>query len=216
MKMFYDLPIGNISQEEMLDKMNIRELVEFDRYCRDYLLFKQEKTCWWDDGQVFATWFKGPIDEFLRLSGAKNKTPSKHKINNTIVWLNGNRAIAECLCMITYRTKLGHELIDLHVWSRLHYRVEKRDGKWGLVYFEGIYEKDRIDPVFSDSKWCVPREELTKFRPVNWNMCFRLTNYNADSFGGGLENSEEWCGDDKPETIQRLYEESSIWLGMER
>jgi hypothetical protein len=215
MKMFYELPMGNISNEEMMDKLRIKELIEFERYCRDNSHFEQEKTCWWEDGQVFATWFKGSIDEFLKNSGARNKTPSKHKINSIVVWLKDNRAIAECICTITYRTKLGHEQIDLHSWCRLHFRVEKRDERWGIVYFEGIYEKDRIDPVFSDSKWYVPREELTKFRPINWNMCFRLTNYSADSFGGGLQFSEYWAGADKPETVQKLYEDSSRWLGLE-
>jgi hypothetical protein len=213
--MFYELPIGNCSNDEMIEKNKIRELIEFERYCRDYSYFEQERACWWDDGQVFATWFKGSVDDFLNCSIAKNKSPSCHKINNTIVWMNGDKAIAECLCMITFRTKLGYEPVDLHSWCRLHYRVEKRDDKWGILYFEGIYEKDRIDPVFSDSRWFVPREELTKFRPINWNMCFRLTNYAADSHGRGIENSEEWCGVDKPETIRKLYEESSIWMGLE-
>lgn len=116
--------------------------------------------------------------------------------------------------MITFRVPLDGEPVDLSVWSRLHFRAEKREGKWGLVYFEGIYERDRIDPVFGDSTFAIPREELMKFRPCNWNQCCRLAKYQADPFGGGLENSEDWCGSDKPETIQRLYEESSKWLGL--
>ena len=33
MKMFYELPMANLSDEEMFEKMRIRELVEYDRYC---------------------------------------------------------------------------------------------------------------------------------------------------------------------------------------
>jgi len=214
LKMFYEYPVGNGSAEDIVNKQNVRELIEFDRYCRDYSLFEQERSCWWDDGEVFATWFKGPIDEFIKHSGAESKTPSNHKINNTLVWLNGDRAVAECLCMIAFRTELGGELVDLHSWCRLHFRAEKREGRWGLLYFEGIYEKDRIDPVFSDNRWEAPKAELTQFRPINWNMCYRLTRFNADAHGGGLKNSDSWCGADKPETVQRLYEESSRWLGL--
>jgi len=215
MKMFWELPMGNLSDAEMLDKMRVRELVETDRYCRDYSLFEKERTCWFDDGEVFATWFKGPIDEFLQKSGRKDKGPSAHKIFNTMVWLNGNRAIAECICKIAYRFEVEGELLDLEVNSRLHFRAEKREGRWGLVYFEGIYEKDRMDPVFSDSTWSIPRDDVKQFRPNNWFQCYRLAKYNADPFGGGLKNSAEWAGPDKPETIQRLYEESSRWIGLE-
>jgi hypothetical protein len=212
MKMFYELPVGELSIEEMLDKACVRELVETDRYCRDYGHFEQERACWFEDGEVFASWFKGPIDEFLAQSSRKDKSPSAHKIFNTLVWLNGNRAIAECICMITFRVKLEGELVDLSVHSRLHFRAEKRDGKWGLVYFEGIYEKDRLDPVFGDSKFFIPREKLQKFRPCNWNQCARLALYGADPFGGGLANADQWAGSDKPESICRLYDESSRWF----
>ena len=216
MKMFWDLPMGNVTDAEMLDKMRVRELVETDRYCRDYHHFEKERECWFDDGKVYATWFKGSIDDFIQKSGRPDKTPSHHKINNTMVWLKGNRAIAECICTLQFRIELvPGEPLDLVCWSRLHFRAEKREGKWGLVYFEGIYEKDRLDPIFSDSEWVVPREELQKYRPINWNMMYRLTKFSADPFGGGVENADNWAGKDKPETILRLYEESSKWIGLE-
>jgi hypothetical protein len=212
MKMFYEVPMGKLNETEALDKVCVRELVEFDRYCRDYGLFPQERACWFDDGEVYATWFKGPIDQFIANSSRKDKAPTHHKIYNTMVWLNGKKAIAECICTILFRVKLGEEPVDLQVWSRLHFRAEKRDGIWGLVYFEGIYEKDRLDPVFLDSQFVIPREELMKFRPCNWNQCYRLARYSADAFGGGLKNADEWAGADKPETIQRLYSASSEWF----
>lgn len=212
MRMFYELPMGNLCDAEMMDKARIRELIEFDRYCRDNGHFEQERQCWFEDGQVFASWFKGPVDEFLVKSSRKDKTPSTHKIYSIPVWLNGNRAVAECICVINFRTELEGELVDLNVWSRLHFRAEKRDGKWGLVYFEGIYERDRLDPAFGDSTFCIAREELKKFRSCNWNQCARLSIYNGDPFGGGLKHADEWAGTDKPETVLRLYEESSNWV----
>jgi hypothetical protein len=212
MKMFYEHPMGNLSDAEMLEKMRVRELVETDRYCRDYGHFEQQRACWFDDGEVFATWFKGSVDEFIAKSSRKDKAPSYHKIFNTMVWLNGNKAIAELICSIEFRVNLGDEPVDIKVWSRLHFRAEKRGSRWGLVYFEGIYERDRIDTVFSDSNFSIPREELIKFRPCNWNQCYRLARYSADAFGGGLKNADEWAGSDKPETIQRLYEASSAWF----
>ncbi len=212
MKMFYDAPMGQLDQQTMLDKANIRELVEYDRYCRDYGYFDRERSLWFDDGKVFASWFKGPIDEFIEKSARKDKAPSKHKIFNVPVWINGNKAVAECICSIQFRVELEGEPIDLQVASRLHFRAEKRDGVWGLVYFEGIYEQDRIDTVFLDSDYVIPRDELKKFRSCNWNQCYRLAVGKADSFGGGVSNSDSWAGSDKPETIARLYNETSEWF----
>ncbi|MCD8330918.1 MAG: hypothetical protein LUB63_00090 [Oscillospiraceae bacterium] len=97
MKMFYELPMGNGSDREMLDKARVRELVEIERYSRDYGHFQQERACWFDDGQVFATWFKGPIDEFIANSSRKDKGPSAHRIFSIPVWMNGSRAVAECI-----------------------------------------------------------------------------------------------------------------------
>lgn len=212
MKMFYEIKQGNNTVEEMLDKANVRELVETDRYCRDYGHFDQERACWFDDGEVFASWFKGGIVEFLEKSSRKDKAPSKHKIFNIPVWLNGNKAIAECICSINFRVPLDGEMVDLAVMSRLHFRAEKRDGVWGLVYFEGIYEQDRVDPIFLDSELVIPREKLQQFRACNWNQCYRLAVGKADSFGGGVVNSDSWAGADRPETVQRLYDESSEWF----
>lgn len=100
--------------------------------------------------------------------------------------------------------------MDLQCWCRFHYRVEKREGKWGIVYFEGIYEKDRMDPVFQDTNVQISRDCLTGYRPINWNMAFRRT-----EFKGGVSDDSRWAGDDKPETIRKLYEESSRWMGLE-
>jgi hypothetical protein len=214
MKMFWEQPTVNLTNEEMIDKMRVRELVEYERYSRDNGHKEEEHKCWFDDGEVFTTWFKGPVTVFHNSAATspKNKpdfdiSSAKHKISNTVVWLKGKRAVAESMCTLQFRAKLGSEWLDIQCWCRLHYRVEKRDGKWGIVYFETIYEKDRMDPVFSDSNWKVPREELVKYRPINWNMSYR-----RDLFEGGLKNADQWAGTDKPETLQRLYEESSSWI----
>ena len=215
MKFFYEQEMCNLSSQEMEDKARIRELIEYERYCRDYGLFEQQKECWFEDASVFATWYKGPIQGFLSHSSGGKLSPAMHKINNTVVWLNGNKAVAECMCTLNFREELQGELVDLQCYMRLHFRAEKRAGRWGLLYFEGIYEKDRIDPVFLDNRFSVPKEKLTQFRAINWNMCYRIAEQNHDAFAGGLSNADTWAGADKPETIERLYRESSEWFWSE-
>lgn len=196
----------------MLEKFNIVETIEYERYCRDYSHFEEERKMYHDDANVWTSWFKGSVDEFIKASSAKGKTPSKHKINNILVWLNGNRAVAECICTIQFRTMLGEELVDLDSFMRLHYRLEKReDGIWKICWFQGIHEKDILKSAFNDGKWAAPREEVQKYRPCFWNMMYRLHAFNAD--GGNAQDDS--VGEDRPDLIQELYTYSSSWLGLD-
>ena len=52
---FYELPMGNIENKEIIEKQKIRELVEYERYCTDYGLKEQREKCWFKDGEIFTT-----------------------------------------------------------------------------------------------------------------------------------------------------------------
>lgn len=188
---FYELPMGNIENKEIIEKQKIRELVEYERYCTDYGLKEQREKCWFKDGEIFTTWFKGKVTDYFNAKPTKreNKPDEKeshgHKINNTVVWLKDKKAIAEIICTLTFRTCLDGKWVDIQCNSRMHYRVEKRDGVWGIVYMEGIYEKDRMDSVFGDEPFYIKKEQLEKYRSNNFNMAAR-----RDLYEGGLKYSE--------------------------
>ena len=67
-------------------------------------------------------------------------------------------------------------------------------------------------PAFSDSTYTIPREKLQEFRPCNRHQTYRLKVDQPAKFATGLANADSWCGFDKPETIQRLYNETSEWF----
>ncbi len=218
MKLFFEAPMGNLSAEELIEKMKIREIVEYDRYCTDYGRKEEQRKLWHPDGRLFTTWFEGPVSEYLGNPVVMPKetvplnTPVEshgHRVNDTIVWLNGDRAIAEVICFLDFRTLIKDVWMDSQCWCRMHYRLEKRDNRWGILYFEGIYEKDRMDPVFSDEPLTVTRQELQQYRTINWNMAYRR------GVIGGLKNADRWAGSDKPETLERLYRESSEWFALQ-
>ncbi|MCD7864748.1 MAG: hypothetical protein LUG54_01750 [Clostridiales bacterium] len=216
MKMFYDVDIVNLSDSELLDRQRVAALCEYDRYLRDYNR-ELEPTLWFEDGTCFTTWFRGDVNEFFRSSFRPGGTDydsyedtmrrGGHRVNNTVVWMNKGRAVAEVMCTLTIRTKIKGEWFDGAVCGKMHYRAEKRDGKWGLVYFEGIYENDRLDPVFHDCSVKVPREELMQFRNNNFYQAWR-----QKQDQGRVLNMDDWAGPDRPDTLQRLYQESSRWF----
>jgi hypothetical protein len=205
--------MGQNTIENLLDKGNIKELIEYERYCRDYEHFDVMRTLYFDDAQVWTSWYKGDAENFVKksqeTSEAKGRNPSKHKISNILVWLNGNKAIAECICTIHIRDKMDDELIDLLSNVRLHYKVEKReDGIWKICAFQGIHERDTLSSAFNDGKWVAPREEVQKFRPSFWNQLYRHHAYQSM----GNTPQDESVGEDKPELVKALYEESTRWL----
>ena len=216
----------NLSDEEMIEKARVKELVEFERYCRDYADYGTEEAewnLWFDDARIVTTWHDGGKDTFMRTPGSftypKTKTPDEegvidsfhHRANNTLVWLKGTRAIAEYLCCMVSRRKVNGEWMDTQVMARMHYRAEKREGKWGLVFMDVIYEQDRMDPVFQDAAFTMPREVVKKHRNINWNMS-GAGDYAKPGTGRKHRDEALLYGYDLPEQVNELYAESTRWL----
>lgn len=55
--LFKKLETGAV--EEMLNKFAIRELIEFERFCRDNALWEQMHECYSKDSNVTVSWYKG-------------------------------------------------------------------------------------------------------------------------------------------------------------
>lgn len=93
-----------------------------------------------------------------------------HRVNDSIVWLNGSRAIAEVMAFPDFRTKMGTEWVDLQCWARFHYRAEKRNGRWGIVYFEGTSAKAACAITMTGRTPTVPKESKSFMRkaPAGW------------------------------------------------
>lgn len=49
--MFYQCKMGQNTLEDVVDKFNIRELIEFERYCRDYKLWDEMRPLYHDDAK---------------------------------------------------------------------------------------------------------------------------------------------------------------------
>ena len=63
--MFYQCPMGTNSFEDVVDKVNIRELVEFERYCMEQGLWDAMDSCYLDNGYVTDCWIKGSIRDYI-------------------------------------------------------------------------------------------------------------------------------------------------------
>jgi len=134
---------------ELLDKLAIRELLENWAVWRDAGYWDRFRTVWHDDGFMMATWFQGSADEFIQISSAgfERGVNILHFLGGTSIDLAGNRAVAQTKMTISQRAPVHDVIVDVLCTGRFYDFFEKRDGKWGLVLRRVCYEKDRMDPV---------------------------------------------------------------------
>lgn len=212
MKKFIDLPVYEDSIEDMLNKHNITKLIEFERYCRDNALFDKQEECYSKKGsRVRITWFDGDGREFVEKSKKlAKKTNSlysspKHKIYNTFVWLNDNKAVAEMQCKMGAYHKLNNILYSRYGYARLLYRLEKEDGTWKIKGLDCIYERDYMYPVTPTNNSFINSKEFDKYRPS-----YKCISYIFDKQGFPCNNNLP--GDDRLDLVDKLYDDASNWL----
>lgn len=150
---------------ELIERLTIRDLVENWAIWRDAGDWERFQTVWHDDGVMMATWFQGPATEFIRVTkeGWSKGVSILHFLGGTSVDLNGNRAIAQTKMTISQRGLVQDVLCDVVCTGRFYDFFEKRNGRWGLVLRQPIYEKDRIDPVDPAALLEIDQESLSTF-----------------------------------------------------
>ena len=131
------------------DRAAIRDLIESWAIWRDTGTWDRLRTVWHDDGRMMATWFQGTADEFIAASreGFARGVRILHILGGMTIDVDGDRAMAQTKMTILQRAPVEGVLCDLACTGRFYDFFEKRDGRWGLVLRQPIYEKDRIDPV---------------------------------------------------------------------
>ena len=131
------------------DKAVIRELVENWVLWRDARLWDRFRTVWHADGRMMATWFQGSFEDFIKANdeGWARGVRILHFLGGSAIGVAGDRAIAQTKMTISQRAPVEGVVCDVVCTGRFYDFFERRDGRWGLVLRQPIYEKDRIDPV---------------------------------------------------------------------
>ncbi|MEE2761137.1 MAG: nuclear transport factor 2 family protein [Pseudomonadota bacterium] len=135
--------------QELFDRLAIRELVENWALWRDAGFWEKFRTCWHDDGVMMATWTQGTGDEFVEITkkGFYGDSSILHFLGGTTVELNGDRAIVQTKMTISQRAPVHEVWVDVVCTGRFYDFIEKRAGVWRVRLRQPIYEKDRIDPI---------------------------------------------------------------------
>jgi hypothetical protein len=204
---------------ELADRLAIRDVVETWANARDSRDWEAFRACWHEDGYMMATWFQGPKEDFIRVSqeGAARGVNILHFTGGCRITLVGARAIAQTRMTIMQRGLVDGVLCDVACTGRFYDFLEKRrvggvdppepaerDGRWGIVLRQPIYEKDRLDPVDPAASLTLDPELLARY-PEGYRYLAYL------QVRAGYPVKPDMPGLTGPE-VERLYRRGAAWL----
>ena len=195
-----------MSDQLASDRIAIRETVENWVLWRDAGDWERFATVWHDDGWMTATWFQGPAHRFIEVSreGFDKGVNILHALGGWTCDVAGTRAISQVKMNILQRAPLDGVMVDVLCIGRFYDFFEKRDGRWGIVRRQPIYEKDRLDPLDPSATLVLDPERLAQF-PEGYRHLGYLQSKNGFTVKQGLPGLRG------PE-IEKVYAEGKAWL----
>jgi SnoaL-like domain len=191
---------------ELLEKLEVRELIENWAVWRDAGDWRRFATVWHDDGVMMATWYQGSAAGFIHATqqGWAKGVSILHFLGGTSIDLHDNRAIAQTKMTISQRGDVHGVSCDVVCTGRFYDFLEKREGRWGLVLRQPIYEKDRVDPVDPAQKLELDQAALAQFPKGYRHLAYIQT-------GIGYKVKLDMPHLTGPE-VEQLYVRGAQWL----
>jgi hypothetical protein len=189
------------------DKREIRELVDNWAIFSDSGDWERFAQCWFEDGYMCATWFQAPAGDFIkaRREGFDKGVSIIHFHGGFTCDVVGDRAIAQTKMTINQRAPVHGVVVDVVCTGRFYDFFEKREGRWGMVRRQPIYEKDRLDIVDPNASLELDQDILDGF-PVGYqHLAYLQSQIGYPVAKGGLPGL-------KGPEVEKLYAEGQAWL----
>ncbi len=188
------------------DKVAIRELVENWAVWRDARLWDRFRTVWQPEGRMMATWFQGGFEEFIKVNdeGWARGVRILHFLGGSAIDVAGKRGTAQTKMTISQRAPVEGVICDVVCTGRFYDFFENRDGRWGLVLRQPIYEKDRLDPVDPAAKIVLDKDLLNRFPEGYRHLAYLQSRI-------GYKVKTDMPGIEGPE-LDQLYARGARWL----
>jgi hypothetical protein len=191
------------------DRLLIRELIENWVLWRDARQWDKFRTVWHDDGVMMATWSQGTAEEFIARSqaGFDRGVRILHELGGTTIEIRDPRAIAQTRMTIHQRAPVHGVECDVACIGRFYDFFDKRDGRWGLVLRQPIYEVDRLTVVDPSASLRLDPARLGRY-PVGYRHLAYLQEQ------AGYTPKPDMPGLTGPE-LDHLYARGARWLAGE-
>lgn len=186
----------------------VTQLILTERESRDFGRWQTMRDCFHPDSQVRISWFTGNGEDFVKgsIDMARRGVLAKHRLGPVRVRLAGERAVATLSAIIDIPVSIGGIEAQLSSHAIFLYRTERRDGRWRLNSFEGIYRRDELQPAIPGETVPVTAAQLAGFRPSYRMLSFVLTSQ-------GYTVNPDLPGEDRPESVAAIERVMEDWLG---
>ena len=193
-------------KRDLEDRLAVRELIENWVIWRDSLLWERFRTLWHPEGRMWATWFQGPYEDFIRVTeeGYAKGVRIMHFLGGSSIDVKGDRALAQSRVTICQRAPVDGVLCDVICSGRFYDFLEKRKSRWGLVLRRLTYERDRLDPVDPAATLRLDPALLERFPAGYRHLAYLQTKI-------GYTVKEDLPGIRGPE-VDALYARGAAWL----
>lgn len=191
---------------DIADRLAIRDIVENWALWRDGRDWKRFRTLWHPEGEMWATWFQGGYEDFIKVSeeGYARGARALHRLGGTTIDIEGMRAVAQTRLTITQRAPVDGVACDVTCVGRAYDFLEKRAGRWAIVCRRHIYEMDRLDPVEPGARLALDGALLAQFPEGYRHLAYLQTKL-------GLDVKRDLPGLDGP-ALESLYAQGALWL----
>jgi hypothetical protein len=155
---------------------------------------------------MMATWFQGAAPDFIRVSkeGFDRGVSILHFLGGQSIDVTDDRAVSQTKMTISQRGEVHGVACDVVCTGRFYDFLEKREGRWGIVLRQPIYEKDRLDPVDPAASLTLDRELLERFPAGYRHLAYLQTQL-------GFAVKPDMPGLTGP-AVQALYARGAGWL----
>lgn len=194
---------------DAVDTSEITQLILTERESRDLGYWARMRDCFHADALIRISWITGNADAFVAgsIDMARRGVLAKHRLGPVRVQLSGERAVASLTGIIDIPSQVDGIDVQLASHARFLYRAERRDGRWRLSGFDGIYRRDEMVPVVPGQALTVDAAALARFRPS-----YRLLSYVLSR--NGYDVNGDLPGEDQPERVAALEDELFRWAGI--
>ncbi|MGI5472989.1 nuclear transport factor 2 family protein [Streptomyces sp. CA-132043] len=185
----------------------VTQTVLLERQARDRGWWDRMRACYWPDSTVFLSWYRGDGPGFVAASEAMSGRgdASVHRLSPPAVQIVGDRAFVEVPAGIEVRTVVDDVAADLVSFTRIIYRLERRDGRWGITALDCVYERDTLSPAVPGRHIAIAPQDLAAYRApyaiLAWHLARR-----------GYDVASDLLGDDRPDRTAAFYAETLEWL----
>jgi len=209
---------GSPDAAALLDQFAVTQVIARERLSHEAHDYDTEAACFHPDAIVDVSWYSGSATQFVdtgRKAAAKGRASTSLKatyfdsLSPPVVWVNGNRAIAEASTAVHSFALLGDVEVHVTAYTRLLWRVVKQQDGWLIMGLRGLYLRDTMQPVDPTQTITIDENKLAAFRPS-----YRFISYLTVSNGGPIRNDR--AGLDRPETVLALRTADRMWLAGER